>query len=424
MPQPPRPLDPGASPLAAFGADLRRRRVGARLSQRDLGGLVHVSGALVGKLEKAQRRPDAELVHRLDRELSADGCLWDAYARLLGPAPAGAGRHLSPAGAGRRRRSVLGYSDVAGLCSAPDPVPVEELRQAVTSAWSAYQASAFHRVCARAPSLLTGARAAVSAPEPLDSGEARRLLAASHHVVAASLAKLGDLTLAAVSADLGLRAATESGEVRMIAALRRCVAHTVMAGSDDAAAVELVEQAVTDLRAASGPEPDDPRVLSLLGSLWLVAAMAAARAGCRGEASAFLTLADGAAERQGRDANHCWTWFGPTNTAMHQVSVAVELGRLDEAARLAAVVPMTGLPRERKVRHTLERARLADLLERPDEAVDHLLDAERQAPVHVRRHFITRDLIRRWAHQPQVTRRADVRGLLTRMTRDGTTPAT
>ena len=35
------------------------------------------------------------------------------------------------------------------------------------------------------------------------------------------------------------------------------------------------------------------------------------------------------------------------------MSVAVELGRIDEAARLAAIISTAGLPRERRIRHLL-----------------------------------------------------------------------
>ncbi|MBK6872766.1 MAG: helix-turn-helix transcriptional regulator [Kineosporiaceae bacterium] len=91
MPQPPRALNPAASPLAAFGAALRERRVAARLSQRQLGGVIHVSGALIGKLEKAERRPDADLVRGLDLALEAGGT---TLGRLL---PAARGDPAVPA---------------------------------------------------------------------------------------------------------------------------------------------------------------------------------------------------------------------------------------------------------------------------------------------------------------------------------------
>lgn len=75
MAQRPRSLDPAASAQAQYGALLRRWRLHRGLSQAELGRLVHVSGDLIGKIEKASRRPSPELVERLDTVLDAAGAL-------------------------------------------------------------------------------------------------------------------------------------------------------------------------------------------------------------------------------------------------------------------------------------------------------------------------------------------------------------
>lgn len=78
--QKPRTLDPSASARAYFGAELRTWRERRGLSQGELGRMVHVSGALIGKLEKAQRRPLPDLVSLLDRVLEAEGDLRESCA--------------------------------------------------------------------------------------------------------------------------------------------------------------------------------------------------------------------------------------------------------------------------------------------------------------------------------------------------------
>ncbi|WP_165952275.1 helix-turn-helix transcriptional regulator [Kribbella albertanoniae] len=75
MAQFPRPLSPQASVRDAFGAAVRDLRVRRHLSQADLGSLVFVSKDQIGKIEKAQRWPTAELIADLDRELGAAGLL-------------------------------------------------------------------------------------------------------------------------------------------------------------------------------------------------------------------------------------------------------------------------------------------------------------------------------------------------------------
>lgn len=74
-----RPLTPHASPRDYFGAELRRLRERAGLSTSQLGDLVHYSGDLIAKVEKAERWPKPELATALDTALHTDG----TFARLL-----------------------------------------------------------------------------------------------------------------------------------------------------------------------------------------------------------------------------------------------------------------------------------------------------------------------------------------------------
>lgn len=79
MANPPRPLTPHASPRDYFGAELRRLRELAGLSTTQLGELVHYSGDLIAKIEKAERWPRPGLAAALDEALGTDG----SFARLL-----------------------------------------------------------------------------------------------------------------------------------------------------------------------------------------------------------------------------------------------------------------------------------------------------------------------------------------------------
>lgn len=59
-------LDPYTSPRSFYGAELRRLREQAGLSQEQLGERVFCSGAYIGFFEAAARRPQAELSKLLD----------------------------------------------------------------------------------------------------------------------------------------------------------------------------------------------------------------------------------------------------------------------------------------------------------------------------------------------------------------------
>lgn len=81
MPRP-RELDPGESPLALFGAELRHYRLAAELSQEQLGERTSYSAALVGAVETARRMPTEEFAQRCDAALQTGGALRRLRERL------------------------------------------------------------------------------------------------------------------------------------------------------------------------------------------------------------------------------------------------------------------------------------------------------------------------------------------------------
>lgn len=73
-------LDPGASPLHYFGAELRRLRERAGLTLAQLGSIVYLTGSMIGQIETAAKTPKEEHIPRFDLALDADGALvrlWD-----------------------------------------------------------------------------------------------------------------------------------------------------------------------------------------------------------------------------------------------------------------------------------------------------------------------------------------------------------
>jgi transcriptional regulator with XRE-family HTH domain len=62
-----RELDPTAGPLDFFGAEVRRWRTAAGLSQEQLGQKVGYSGAQVGKVETSERAPSQDFAEGCDR---------------------------------------------------------------------------------------------------------------------------------------------------------------------------------------------------------------------------------------------------------------------------------------------------------------------------------------------------------------------
>ncbi|MFD4814769.1 Scr1 family TA system antitoxin-like transcriptional regulator, partial [Streptomyces sp. NPDC058418] len=70
-----RELDPSASPLDYFGAELRRLREAANLNQKQLGAIIYCTGSLIGQIETARKVPTRPFAERVDAALGTGGAL-------------------------------------------------------------------------------------------------------------------------------------------------------------------------------------------------------------------------------------------------------------------------------------------------------------------------------------------------------------
>ncbi|MGZ4619463.1 MAG: hypothetical protein ACXV3F_12260 [Frankiaceae bacterium] len=101
-----------------------------------------------------------------------------------------------------------------------------------------------------------------------------------------------------------------------------------------------------------------------------------------------------AAARLDGDRNDYHTEFGPTNVALHEVAVAVELGRAGEALRLAREIDAGSLSAERRGRFLMDVARAHAQRRQADEAVKTLEEAEALTPEQVGTHRVVYDVRR------------------------------
>ncbi|MEU8869649.1 helix-turn-helix transcriptional regulator [Streptomyces javensis] len=70
-----RKLDPTTSPMHHLGAELRRYREAAGLTQDQLGGKVYCTGSLIGQYETAKKIPTRRFTMQLDDTLGTGGAL-------------------------------------------------------------------------------------------------------------------------------------------------------------------------------------------------------------------------------------------------------------------------------------------------------------------------------------------------------------
>lgn len=132
----------------------------------------------------------------------------------------------------------------------------------------------------------------------------------------------------------------------------------------------------------------------MLGSLHLVLALAAARAGQRDQARKELADAREVAALVGEDRNDFNLEFGPTNVAIQAVSTAIDLGDAGEALDLGRRIDASRLSPERRSRLLVDLGRAHAQLRHLGEAVDCLLRAEELAPESLRSHLAARSVIR------------------------------
>jgi transcriptional regulator with XRE-family HTH domain len=366
-------------------AAYRRRR---GLSQAALAGLVGRSESWLSQVERGVRSVDRmSVLLDLSRILHVD-------VQALTGAP----WQLAPNGGSRAEgidaiRSVLTqYTNV--IPSEPAAAAVSGLRTAAAEMHSAYQGARYSSVTRDLPGLLEAADAALVSAS-FDDRESALSYVEVYVVASKLLTKLGVGDLGAVTAD---RAAMTAGRTDSPVAQGMAIYQVVTAllRSDQ---VDQAEQLAMRMAQQLRPmvRSDDPALVSVTGALWLIAAVIAARRTDRWEAERRLDEAEALGGMLGHDANYAWTAFGPTNVAIHRVSVASELGDPAGALDAAAQVDLDRLPEglaSRRSQVNLDLAWAQAQRRRDAEATLNLLAAEKVAPEAVAQNVMAREIMR------------------------------
>ncbi len=283
-----------------------------------------------------------------------------------------------------------GRSSIVGSTGEGEPVSLKDIERDLTVAFLAYQQSRFTTAANRVSALLVDAQRVTRDCSDQEQARAFGLLALSYQAAASVLTKTGGADLAWLAADRGLMAAERSDSSAIRGSLVRSVAFALASIGQLESAMRLIESSAQHLEPDMA---DNETAVSVYGMLFLAGAMAAARFGDGPKVASYLQEADGAARRLGRDANHLWTAFGPTNVAIHRVNTAAELGDMRTVLDLGRSLDTHAVPVERRVRHLLDVARAYSVIGRRDDALHTVLDAERMAPEQVRHHHLTRKIV-------------------------------
>jgi transcriptional regulator with XRE-family HTH domain len=387
-----------------------RRRRG--LSQDVLAGLVGRTPDWLGKIENNRIELDRLSVIKSLADV-LDVALGDLLAE---PSLLDWSSETSLETVPALRTALMDYRGITALgplgmeTEAPN---LAELREETAGLWDAYQSSRFGLVTSRLPSLLKHAQAATNELDGDEQDDARRLLGLTYQLATTQLTKLGETDLAWIAAERGLAAVRSLEDPVVTGSLFRSVGHALTSTGRYQDAIRLTRDAAGYLdQHMSKPSP---ALLSVYGTLLLAGSIAAARSNDGATARDFLGIADETATRLGRDANHLWTAFGPTNVAIHRVATAGELGDVQVAIDLGPNVDTSSMPMERRIRHALEMSRAYSSWNRRDEALNVLLEAEQMAPEQVRHHFLGRQLVLTWIRQQRTKPSSTLIGLASRL---------
>ena len=381
----------GAVDGGALGERIAAYRKRRGLSQATLAGFVGRSESWLSQVERGIRPVD-----RLSVMLDLAQVLKVDVETLLGRpweyAPNG--QHDLDDDLAAVRRHLARYDELLGP-TGRTTATLAEIRDQVAAGHETYQAARYRVALAQLPAVLGAVDPLRHGPSGADRRERLFVYVTGYVLAAKLLTKLGAADLALVAADRSAMASldTDSFTAQGMAAYQVVCALLRADRMDEAEelAVSMAGRATDEARAG------DPEVVSVAGALWLIAAVIAARRAERFAALDRLDHAGRLAAALGEDGNYAWTAFGPTNVAIHRVSVAAELGDAAEALEVASRLDTEHLPpglTSRRAQMHLDLAWAHAQRRRDADSTLHLLEAERSAPEVLRFNAVVRELIR------------------------------
>jgi transcriptional regulator with XRE-family HTH domain len=277
--------------------------------------------------------------------------------------------------------------DVFDLGPDPDvharPLPL--LHDDAEAMLVAVRAGEIKQVAGQLPGLLLEA---TTAAHEVATTEGWLLLASTYRTAYDVASKLGYGDLAAIAL-ARMDWAAQRGSDAVVGAMGRYMrALTYLRAGQYRTGDRLVQVGLGTLAQA---EPGRERDV-LVGQLHLGAAVMAGRARDRAAAEGHLAEAERIAAGTGEATTVHWLTFGPTNVAVHRVSVLAELDEYAAAAQAGAGLPMPrDWPASRRSHHYAELARAQMWTGDLDAAFANLLRARKAAPQQARYHQTVRE---------------------------------
>jgi DNA-binding XRE family transcriptional regulator len=386
--------------MATRRASLSTARKAAGYTQEQLAEALHLERSTIVRWEAGQHVPQPYLWPKLGRLLSLSR---DQLREMFTPSerPAATSVPSTPDNHAARhhatldslRQVVLGRRRTEAL---PTSFDATAAKAATREAHRLYQSADYDGAAGLLPTLLWQLECLTDSKDAQADSRSLAQITAAAYIAAAKLAtKQADAGLAWVTADRALRQAQKSEHQGLVGAAQYQVACALLHAGHDAHAEQVTTSTAEDM-AASPKTTQHQETVSVHGALLLLSAILAARRRDRAEAEQYLQRAWQLAEQLAVDGNWLWTAFGPTNVAIHEVAVRLDLGDTDQAVQLGAVIDTDRLPSVlagRRSQVHLDLARGAVQQGDDSLAVLHLLEGERVASQVISRNAMARSLL-------------------------------
>ncbi|MFD6587250.1 helix-turn-helix domain-containing protein [Streptomyces anulatus] len=367
-----------AHPHDHTGARIKRLRLERHLTQKALCDLSQIPYSTLTKTEQGRLPASPYLIACVARALSVE------VETVTGQPYAAELRADELDVLIQPNREAL---DVYDLGPDPDitPRPLQLLQDDAEHLLVAVRAGEIKQVAGQLPGLIVEA---TTAAHLADTTEGWLLLASYYRTAYDVTSKLGYPDLATIALSR-MEWAAERGSGAVIGGMYRYMrALTYLRAGQYRTGDRLIRMGLGALEQAdTGRERD-----VLVGQLHLGAAVMAARAKSKDAAEGHLEEAGRIARATGDASDVHWLSFGPTNVAVHRVSVLAELDEYGQAAQIGRAVKMPkGWPASRKSHHFAEVARAQMWDGSLDDAFGNLLRARRAAPQQARYHPTVRE---------------------------------
>lgn len=367
-----------ALPHDQTGARIKRLRLERHLTQRALSDLSQIPYSTLTKTEQGILPASPYLIGAVARALRVDVATVTGQPYLTELRQDELDVLISPI------REAL---DVYDLGPDPEitPRPGQLLRDDAEQLLIAVRAGEIKQTASQLPGLIVEATTAAHAG---GSTEGWLLLASYYRTAYDVTSKLGYSDLATLAL-ARMEWAAERGSDAVVGGMYRYMrALTYLRAGQYRTGDRLMRMGLGILeQAGSGRERD-----VLTGQLHLGAAVLAGRAKDRAAAEGHLDEAERIAGATGDASDVHWLSFGPTNVAVHRVSVLAELDEYGQAAQIGRAVAMPkGWPASRQSHHFAELARAQMWDGSLDDAFKNLLRARKAAPQQARYHQTVRE---------------------------------